>query len=91
MTVSSRYGEALQWAEEIHRPQRRKGKPVPYISHLISVSALVWEDGGSEDQAIAALLHNAIEDAGQTHASISERFGVAVAMAQGLNPKESLN
>ena len=79
MTISSRYGEALQWAEEIHREQRRKGKQVPYISHLISVSALVWEDGGSEDQAIAALLHDAIEDAGQSHASIADRFGGAVA------------
>ena len=79
MIISSRYGEALQWAEEIHRPQRRKGKQVPYISHLISVSALVWEDGGNEDQAIAALLHDAIEDAGQSHTSIAERFGVAVA------------
>ena len=77
--TTPRYGEALQWAEEIHRPQRRKGKQVPYISHLISVSALVWEDGGSEDQAIAALLHDAIEDANQSHASIAERFGGAVA------------
>ena len=77
--TTPRYGEALQWAEEIHRPQRRKGKQVPYLSHLISVSALAWEDGGSEDQAIGALLHDAIEDAGQTHASIAERFGVAVA------------
>ncbi len=79
MILTPRYGEALQWAEQIHRPQRRKGKPVPYISHLISVSALVWEDGGTEDQAIAALLHDAIEDAGQTHASIAQRFGDAVA------------
>ena len=79
MIISSRYGEALQWAEEIHRPQRRKGKQVPYISHLISVSALVWEDGGNEDQAIAALLHDAIEDAGQSHTSIAERFGGEVA------------
>ena len=54
---TTRYGEALQWADELHRAQRRKGKPVPYISHLISVSALVCEDGGSEDQAIAALFH----------------------------------
>ena len=77
--ITPRYGEALQWADELHRPQRRKGKLVPYISHLISVSALVWEDGGNEDQAIAALLHDAIEDAGQSHASIAERFGVAVA------------
>jgi (p)ppGpp synthase/HD superfamily hydrolase len=77
--VSDRYGNALLWAEELHRNQRRKGKQVPYISHLISVSALVWEDGGTEEQAIAALLHDAIEDAGQSHGSIAERFGEAVA------------
>ena len=76
---SQRYDEALVWAAQLHREQRRKGKPVPYISHLISVSALVWEDGGSEDQAIAALLHDAIEDAGQDHSSIAKRFGAAVA------------
>ncbi|MCB4395238.1 HD domain-containing protein [Synechococcus sp. HB1133] len=79
MTITPRYGEALQWADALHRNQRRKGKPIPYISHLISVSALVWEDGGTEDQAIAALLHDAIEDAGQSHGSIAERFGGAVA------------
>ena len=79
MAITQRYGEALQWAEELHREQRRKGKQVPYISHLISVSALVWEDGGTEDQAIAALLHDAIEDAGQSHRSIADRFGAAVA------------
>ena len=79
MAVSARYGEALLWAEELHRNQRRKGKAIPYISHLIGVSALVWEDGGSEEQAIAALLHDAIEDAGQRHASIADRFGEAVA------------
>jgi len=79
MTITPRYGQALAWAEELHRPQRRKGKTVPYISHLIAVSALVWEDGGTEDQAIAGLLHDAIEDAEQTHASIAERFGTAIA------------
>ena len=79
MAVSARYGEALLWAEELHRNQRRKGKAIPYISHLIGVSALVWEDGGTEEQAIAALLHDAIEDAGQRHASIADRFGEAVA------------
>jgi len=79
MAITQRYGEALQWAEELHREQRRKGKQVPYISHLISVSALVWEDGGTEDQAIAALLHDAIEDAGQSHRTIADRFGQAVA------------
>ena len=79
MAISQRYSEALQWAEALHREQRRKGKQVPYIAHLISVSALVWEDGGNEEQAIAALLHDAIEDAGQSHASIAERFGGGVA------------
>ncbi|MEB3332743.1 MAG: HD domain-containing protein [Synechococcaceae cyanobacterium] len=77
--TSRRYGEALAWAEQLHRHQRRKGKDVPYISHLIAVSALVWEDGGTEDQAIAALLHDAIEDAGQSHTGIAERFGEVVA------------
>ena len=79
MTSSARYADALLWAEQLHRDQRRKGKPIPYISHLIAVSALVWEDGGTEDQAIAALLHDAMEDAGQSAGSIAERFGEAVA------------
>ena len=77
--ISARYGEALLWAEAIYREQRRKGKDVPCISHLISVSALVWEDGGTEEQAIAALLHDAIEDADQSHRSIADRFGDVVA------------
>lgn len=76
---SDRYDQALLWTAQLHRKQFRKGKPIPYISHLISVSALVWEDGGSEDQAIAALLHDAIEDAQQDHASIAQRFGTPVA------------
>ncbi|QPN58949.1 bifunctional (p)ppGpp synthetase/guanosine-3',5'-bis(diphosphate) 3'-pyrophosphohydrolase [Synechococcus sp. CBW1002] len=76
---SERYDEALLWAAQLHRNQTRKGKGVPYISHLIAVSSLVWEDGGSENEAIAGLLHDAIEDAGQTHGSIAERFGEEVA------------
>lgn len=66
---SDRYDQALLWAAQLHRGQFRKGKAVPCISHLISVSALVWEDGGNEDQAIAGLLHDAIEDAGQAAAA----------------------
>jgi (p)ppGpp synthase/HD superfamily hydrolase len=72
------YIDALSWAAQLHRRQRRKGKPVPYISHLIAVSGLVWEDGGDEDQAIAGLLHDAIEDAGQDDASIAGRYGERV-------------
>jgi (p)ppGpp synthase/HD superfamily hydrolase len=76
---SQRYIDALGWAAELHRHQRRKGKPVPYISHLTAVSALVWEDGGDEEQAISGLLHDAIEDAGVTEGQIAARFGNRVA------------
>ena len=76
---SQRYIDALGWAGELHRRQHRKGKPVPYISHLIGVSSLVWEDGGDEEQAIAGLLHDAIEDAGVSDGQIAARFGARVA------------
>ncbi|WP_094556420.1 HD domain-containing protein [Synechococcus sp. 1G10] len=75
---SPRYIDALGWAAQLHSLQRRKGKPVPYISHLIAVSALVWEDGGDEEQAIAGLLHDSIEDADQDEASIAGRYGQRV-------------
>ncbi|MCP9887863.1 bifunctional (p)ppGpp synthetase/guanosine-3',5'-bis(diphosphate) 3'-pyrophosphohydrolase [Cyanobium sp. ATX 6A2] len=76
---SPRYIEALQWAGQLHGTQCRKGKEVPYISHLIAVSALVWEDGGDEEEAIAALLHDAIEDCEVSTEQIAERFGERVA------------
>jgi (p)ppGpp synthase/HD superfamily hydrolase len=79
ITHSQSYINALAWAAVLHRRQQRKGKPVPYISHLIAVSALIWEDGGDEDQAIAGLLHDAIEDAGITAEEIAARFGKRVA------------
>jgi (p)ppGpp synthase/HD superfamily hydrolase len=77
--ITPRYSEALQWAADLHCDQLREGKNVPYLSHVIAVSSLVWEDGGNEDQAIAGLLHDAIEDAGQSHTSIAHRFGAVVA------------
>uniref|UniRef100_UPI000B986257 HD domain-containing protein n=1 Tax=Synechococcus sp. 1G10 TaxID=2025605 RepID=UPI000B986257 len=73
------YIDALSWAAQLHSRQRRKGKPVPYISHLIAVSGLVWEDGGDEEQAIAGLLHDSIEDADQDEASIAAHYGKRVA------------
>jgi len=75
---SPRYVAALGWTAQLHLNQCRKGKAVPYLAHLIAVSALVWEDGGDEDQAIAGLLHDAIEDAGQSHDAIADRFGQRV-------------
>ncbi|MGY1737014.1 HD domain-containing protein [Geodermatophilus sp. SYSU D00684] len=82
--LSSRYDEALAYAAEHHREQLRKGSRVPYLTHLMSVSALVLEHGGSEDQAIAGLLHDAVEDApkgtgGAVLAEIRSRFGDDVA------------
>ena len=62
--LSERYDWALSYASRIHRAQTRKGTQIPYISHLMSVSALVLENGGTENQAIAALLHDAAEDQG---------------------------
>lgn len=62
--LSHRFEQALTYAFHLHQHQLRKGSTVPYFSHLMSVSALVLEDGGDEDAAIAALLHDAIEDQG---------------------------
>ncbi len=74
--LGSRYTEALAWAAELHHDQLRKGTRVAYLSHLMSVSALVLEDGGTEDEAIAALLHDAVEDTGaHIEAEIASRYG----------------
>jgi (p)ppGpp synthase/HD superfamily hydrolase len=62
--LSPKFALALQFANEIHSTQVRKGLGAPYISHLMAVSALVLEFGGTETQAIAALLHDAAEDCG---------------------------
>ena len=74
---SKRYRDALDDAAKLHRRQVRKGTDVPYVSHLLHVSALVWESGGTEDQAIAALLHDAVEDQGGAKVlrKIRERYG----------------
>jgi (p)ppGpp synthase/HD superfamily hydrolase len=76
-----RFSQALAYAEELHRDQKRKASEVPYISHLLAVCALVIENGGDEDQAIAALLHDAVEDQGGegTLSVILARFGERVA------------
>lgn len=79
MPTSARYSDALSWAAELHATQLRKGSGHPYVAHLLSVSALIWRDGGSEDEAIAGLLHDAIEDQGVTRQQIAERCGERVA------------
>lgn len=70
----------MEYARIAHGPQRRKGTAIPYLSHLMAVAALVMEYGGDEDQAIAALLHDVLEDCGEHHEPvIRERFGHRVA------------
>ena len=79
--LAAKFDEALAFAVDLHREQPRKGTGVPYVSHLLSVAALVLEHGGSEEQAIAALLHDAVEDQGgkPRAAEIRARFGDLVA------------
>jgi (p)ppGpp synthase/HD superfamily hydrolase len=79
--LTSRFDEAIRYAHDLHRDQGRKGTTIPYISHLMVVAALVVEHGGDEDQAIAALLHDAAEDQGglATLNEIERRFGTSVA------------
>jgi len=78
-----RFNLAFQLASGLHHQQRRKGTPVPYIAHLMGVCALVLGAGGDEDQAIAALLHDAVEDQGglATLETIRHLFGQRVAAA----------
>lgn len=75
---TDRFVAAFRYAAELHRTQPRKGTDIPYISHLMAVAATVLEQGGDEDQAVAALLHDAIEDhpdGGHTRDTIRARFG----------------
>ena len=76
-TLGERFREALVFAAELHASQRRKLSDVPYLSHLLRVAGIVLQYGGSEDEAVAALLHDAIEDQGGANAreEIRRRFG----------------
>lgn len=79
--LGSRFNEAFLFAAAKHAAQTRKRTDVPYISHLMAVSALVLEAGGGEDEAIAGLLHDVVEDCGGVPVleEIRQRFGDRVA------------
>lgn len=79
--LTSRFEGALILATRLHINQVRKSTRIPYVAHLLAVTALVLEDGGDEDQAIAALLHDAVEDQGGIEIldDIGRRFGERVA------------
>ena len=77
---NGRLASAMSYAALIHGTQKRKGTTIPYVSHLMSVSALVMEFGGDEDLAIAGLLHDALEDCGSEHEKvIRDNWGERVA------------
>jgi (p)ppGpp synthase/HD superfamily hydrolase len=81
MTVlTDRFTRAVDYARIAHAAQVRKGTTIPYLTHLLSVATLVIEHGGNEDQAIAGLLHDLIEDCGEAHEPIIRaQFGDTVA------------
>lgn len=79
--LTDRFDKALLYATHVHGGQVRKGTPIPYIAHLLAVSATVLEYDGCEDMAIAGLLHDAVEDQGGEPrlGDIRNRFGDRVA------------
>jgi GTP pyrophosphokinase len=81
MMLSQRFSDALVYAARLHRSQRRKVSGTPYVGHLLRVAGIVLEYGADEDEAIAALLHDAVEDQGGAAAreAILRQFGPCVA------------
>jgi (p)ppGpp synthase/HD superfamily hydrolase len=75
--LTDRFTDALTFAEQLHRTQTRKGNDIPYVAHLMAVTAIVLEWGADEDTAIAALLDDAVEDQGgeATAELIRARYG----------------
>jgi GTP pyrophosphokinase len=81
MVYTSRFEEALLLATRLHSAQLRKGTDIPYVGHILGVASIAIEYGANEDEAIAALLHDAVEDQGgaATLEEIRRRFGDDVA------------
>jgi (p)ppGpp synthase/HD superfamily hydrolase len=81
LTLTRRFEQALRFATRRHAGQIRKGTGTPYVSHLLSVAALVLESRGDEDLVIAALLHDVVEDCGGEPMlrEVRRRFGKRVA------------
>lgn len=81
MTFTAQFEKALTLATRLHATQTRKGTDIPYIAHLLGVASIALDHGANEDEAIAALLHDAVEDQGgeKTLEQIRRRFGSTVA------------
>lgn len=79
MKLTERFTNALRFAAERHAEHVRKGTNIPYIAHLLGVASIALEYGADENEAMAALLHDAVEDQKATLKEIHDRFGNAVA------------
>ena len=81
MTYGEKFEDALTYTARLHKDQMRKGTGTPYVTHLLAVAAIVGENGGTEDETVAALLHDAPEDRGgkERLKDIRARFGDTVA------------
>ncbi len=81
MALTAQFEKALTLATRLHATQTRKGSDIPYIAHLLGVASIALDHGANEDEAIAALLHDAVEDQGgeKTLNHIRRRFGSTVA------------
>lgn len=78
--LTERIAQALALAVEAHDGQKRKGTTIPYIAHPMGVASIALEHGADEDQAMAALLHDAVEDGGAQYSQrIRNQFGDRVA------------
>ena len=91
--LSERFSDALVYATALHADQTRKVSGTPYVSHLLRVAGIVLEHGANEDEAIAALLHDAVEDQGGADArrQIRDRFGETVALiVDGLSDTDQM-
>ena len=84
-----RYREALEFALRAHEGQFRKGSGIPYITHPVSVSAILAQYGYEEDLVIAGLLHDVLEDTAVTRTELGSRFGVRIAsLVSGVTEKK---
>src|SRR6185436_2634951 len=81
-SLSKRFEKAFQYANKVHKGLFRKGTKILYISHLLGVVSIVLQYGGNDDEAIAALLHDAVEDGGGKKRldEIRTQFGSKVAI-----------
>jgi (p)ppGpp synthase/HD superfamily hydrolase len=81
MKLSEKFQEALIYATRAHGDQTRKKTGIPFVAHILGVSAIAMEYGANETEAIGALLHDTVEDCGGAHrlCDIREKFGDNVA------------